>query len=217
MAAFEGPVVEVHLSNPNAREPWRHTSVVAPVADGTIAGFGGLGYELAILAIADRLAAKVGHVSVELPPIGYAGRPDAVRAALDGATLIVSTPSNLRWLTAFGGTLGWAVIGPDRFTIVTDTRYADRASAGAAAAGLSAEVVAGRTRAEVRDHLIAATAGFDGPVRAEAGHLSHATWLDLPPTSSSSPTTARSPDCGGSRIPGSWPASPTPPRSPMPR
>ncbi len=118
-------------------------------------------------------------MTAELPPIGYAGRPDAVRAALDGATLIVSAPSNLRWLTSFGGTLGWAVIGPDRFTIVTDTRYADRAAADAAAAGLSAEVVAGRTRAEVRDHLVASTAGAAGPVRAEAGDLSHAAWLDL--------------------------------------
>ena len=34
LAAFDGPVVELHLSNPNAREPWRHTSVVAPVASG---------------------------------------------------------------------------------------------------------------------------------------------------------------------------------------
>ena len=32
LAAFDGPVVELHLSNPNAREPWRHTSVIAPVA-----------------------------------------------------------------------------------------------------------------------------------------------------------------------------------------
>lgn len=53
LAAFDGPIVEVHLSNPNAREPWRHTSVVAPVATGTIAGFGGLGYELAITAVAE--------------------------------------------------------------------------------------------------------------------------------------------------------------------
>ena len=55
LAAFEGPVVELHLSNPNAREPWRHTSVVAPVATGTIAGFGGLGYPMAIHAVADLL------------------------------------------------------------------------------------------------------------------------------------------------------------------
>jgi 3-dehydroquinate dehydratase-2 len=55
LAAFDGPVVEVHLSNPNRREAWRHTSVVAPVATGTIAGFGGHGYELAVQAVARRL------------------------------------------------------------------------------------------------------------------------------------------------------------------
>lgn len=55
LAAFDGPVIEVHLSNPNAREPWRHTSVIAPVATGTIAGLGGLGYELAIRAAATAL------------------------------------------------------------------------------------------------------------------------------------------------------------------
>lgn len=57
LAAFDGVIVEVHLSNPNAREPWRHTSVVAPVATGTIAGFGGLGYTLAMQAVAARLTA----------------------------------------------------------------------------------------------------------------------------------------------------------------
>ena len=56
LAAFEGPVIELHLSNPNAREPWRHTSVVAPVATGTIVGFGGHGYELAVEAVARLLA-----------------------------------------------------------------------------------------------------------------------------------------------------------------
>ena len=55
LATFDGIVVELHLSNPNGREPWRHTSVVAPVADGVIAGFGGLGYELAIVAVARML------------------------------------------------------------------------------------------------------------------------------------------------------------------
>ena len=39
-------MVELHLSNPAAREPFRHTSVLAPVSNGVVAGFGGLGYEL---------------------------------------------------------------------------------------------------------------------------------------------------------------------------
>ncbi len=55
LAAFDGPVVEVHLSNPAAREPWRHTSVVAPVASGSIAGFGSDGYRLAVQAVATLL------------------------------------------------------------------------------------------------------------------------------------------------------------------
>jgi 3-dehydroquinate dehydratase-2 len=55
LAAFEGPVVELHLSNPNSREPWRHTSVVAPVASGSIVGFGGKGYALAMDAVAGLL------------------------------------------------------------------------------------------------------------------------------------------------------------------
>ncbi len=56
LAAFDGVVVELHISNPNAREPWRHTSVVAPVANGSIMGFGGAGYRLAIDAVAELLA-----------------------------------------------------------------------------------------------------------------------------------------------------------------
>jgi 3-dehydroquinate dehydratase II len=55
LAAFEGPIIEVHISNPNAREPWRHTSVIAPVATGTILGLGMHGYELAVQAVARQL------------------------------------------------------------------------------------------------------------------------------------------------------------------
>jgi len=57
LAAFPGVIVELHLSNPAAREPWRHISVVAAVAHGAIAGFGGLGYSLAVQAVARLLAA----------------------------------------------------------------------------------------------------------------------------------------------------------------
>jgi 3-dehydroquinate dehydratase II len=57
LAAFGGVVVELHLSNPAGREPFRHTSVIAPVSDGCIAGFGGLGYQMAVEAV-DRLLAE---------------------------------------------------------------------------------------------------------------------------------------------------------------
>ena len=55
LQTFDGPVIELHLSNPAAREPWRHTSVVAPVASGTIAGFGGHGYQIAVDAVSELL------------------------------------------------------------------------------------------------------------------------------------------------------------------
>jgi len=52
LAMRTAPLVEVHLSNPAARESFRHTSVVSGVADGTITGFGPQSYELALRAVA---------------------------------------------------------------------------------------------------------------------------------------------------------------------
>lgn len=46
------PVIEVHLSNPQAREGFRHCSLIAAAAKGTISGLGALGYELALDAAA---------------------------------------------------------------------------------------------------------------------------------------------------------------------
>jgi 3-dehydroquinate dehydratase-2 len=48
------PLVEVHLSNPAARETFRQLSVIAPVASGTIAGFGADSYRLALAALDPR-------------------------------------------------------------------------------------------------------------------------------------------------------------------
>jgi 3-dehydroquinate dehydratase-2 len=56
LATFDGPVVELHLSNTARREAWRHVSVVTPVADALIAGLGGAGYPLAVIAAAQLIA-----------------------------------------------------------------------------------------------------------------------------------------------------------------
>ncbi len=53
VAAGSAPLVEVHVSNPAAREEFRHTSVIAGVATGTIAGFGFSSYRLALRAMAE--------------------------------------------------------------------------------------------------------------------------------------------------------------------
>lgn len=56
LRSFSGPIIELHLTNPAEREPWRHLSVVAPLAKVTIAGQGADGYLQAV----DRMAALLG-------------------------------------------------------------------------------------------------------------------------------------------------------------
>ena len=48
LSAFDGVKIELHLSNTHSREPWRHHSVIAPVVQGSIQGFGGHGYIVAM-------------------------------------------------------------------------------------------------------------------------------------------------------------------------
>ncbi len=48
LATFEGVKVELHISNPEAREHWRHDSVIAPYMTASLAGFGAAGYRLAV-------------------------------------------------------------------------------------------------------------------------------------------------------------------------
>ncbi len=50
LKAVSVPVIECHLSNPAAREPFRHRSYVAPAALGVVAGFGAQSYDLAVQA-----------------------------------------------------------------------------------------------------------------------------------------------------------------------
>lgn len=55
LLAFHAPVVEVHLSNIFQRDEFRHQSYVSKAASGVICGFGGMGYEMALEALARTL------------------------------------------------------------------------------------------------------------------------------------------------------------------
>ena len=61
LASFDAPVVELHISNPAARDDFRHLSVVAPVATAVIAGLGAAGYPVAVRAMAELLARDPAH------------------------------------------------------------------------------------------------------------------------------------------------------------
>lgn len=58
LAAVAVPFIEVHLSNPHAREPFRHRSYFSDLAVGVVAGFGPLSYGLALAAAIQRLDAR---------------------------------------------------------------------------------------------------------------------------------------------------------------
>ena len=55
LKTFEGPIIEIHISNVHAREAFRHHSYVSAVASGVIAGFGTQGYTLALQRVAKLL------------------------------------------------------------------------------------------------------------------------------------------------------------------
>ena len=61
LAAVALPFIEVHLSNPHAREPFRHASYVSDLAVGVVCGFGADSYRYALDAALSRLAAGAAH------------------------------------------------------------------------------------------------------------------------------------------------------------
>jgi len=56
LLAYDGPIIEAHMSNIWKREPFRHHSFVSKAATGVIAGLGALGYELALTAVSRLIA-----------------------------------------------------------------------------------------------------------------------------------------------------------------
>jgi Xaa-Pro aminopeptidase len=99
---------------------------------------------------------------MNLPPMDVAGRADRVRQALDGAAdaLVVTKLVNVRWLTGFTGSAGFAVLDAAGLTLVTDGRYATQAAEQLGAVGVDAEVRIGLTAAAQDESLRTLTAGL---------------------------------------------------------
>ena len=111
-------------------------------------------------------ATHVAVPSAALPPLLVTGRAAQVRDVLadppssvapePAHALLVTTPSDVRWLTGFTGSAGQVLVLPDRMVLVTDGRYAEQAEVELAAADAPCEVVIGRTAAAQAEALAAA-------------------------------------------------------------
>jgi Xaa-Pro aminopeptidase len=109
-------------------------------------------------------------------PMDVAARAGRLRTTLDGAgcdALLVTSLTNVRWLTGFTGSAARVVVLPDELVLVTDGRYGDQAEVELAAAGVEAGVVVGRTQAAQRDALVELV-GSVGRIGLEADHVSWA-------------------------------------------
>ncbi|MEO5722818.1 MAG: aminopeptidase P family N-terminal domain-containing protein, partial [Ilumatobacteraceae bacterium] len=113
-----------------------------------------------------------------LAPLDVAPRLSRVRQRLgeQADALLVSDLSNLRWLTGFTGSNGWAVVAPTELILVTDGRYGVQAAAQMAELGVDGRVLVGGTSAELLEHLVASTANFS-TLAVEADHVSHSQFL----------------------------------------
>ena len=119
-----------------------------------------------------------------LPPIEVGGRIAALVGRLPEiagglGALLVSDLTNLRWLTGFTGSNGWAVVTPDELVLVTDGRYGGQAAqqmaAGRADAIVPTRVLEGRSAAELQDHIADVVQGR-GRVGFESAHVTHRDW-----------------------------------------
>jgi Xaa-Pro aminopeptidase len=119
--------------------------------------------------------------AADLPPIGYAGRADAVRDRLASAgveAMCVTDPVSVRWLTGFSGSNGAVALTADRLVLVTDNRYRDRATEELLHAGVDGDIMIGVTQPDQQSLLVDALGGHTS-VGAEAATLSHTRWQQL--------------------------------------
>ena len=111
-----------------------------------------------------------------LPAMDVAGRVERLRTSIDGAgcdALLVTHLTNIRYLTGFTGSAAFLLVRPDGLTFVTDGRYEEQSAAQLAAAGVTADVVIGRSQALQREAL-AGVAATTGRLGLEAEHVSWA-------------------------------------------
>ena len=88
------------------------------------------------------MSSSVSPLLADLPALSVVGRLDRLRTALPDSieTMVVSNPTNIRWLTGFTGSNGMLVVGADLAVLVTDARYATQAPEQVEAAGVSVRV-----------------------------------------------------------------------------
>ncbi len=143
-----------------------------------------------------------------LPPHDRELRAERVRARLATAgvdSLLITSLTNIRWLTGFSGSNGWVLITPTELTLITDGRYGEQARAEVDRAGVEANIEIGATRAVMTSHLRRAVAdwhlrrlGFEGDHISFSEHkgLAGAVDCDWVPTSAVVESGRRCKDAG---------------------
>lgn len=117
----------------------------------------------------------------QLPAIDFGRRRRAVVDSLESSeqscdAFLFTDLTDVRWLTGFTGSNGWAVVRGDDLILGTDLRYRERAAAETSAAG--AVIVARQRVSDLHDQLVAALAGARR-VGLDATTTTHATWTGL--------------------------------------
>ena len=98
--------------------------------------------------------------------------------SVDADALLVTSLTNIRWLTGFTGSSAFLLVTPDGPTLITDGRYGDQAREQAGAAGVDTRIAIGSTRAAQVAHL-GATVGITTRLGFEAAHISVAEHASL--------------------------------------
>lgn len=117
-----------------------------------------------------------------LAPLDHAARVASLRAVVGDVgvdAVLLTSPTNIRWLSGFTGSNGWILLTADDMTLFTDGRYADQSRDQLAAAGVEASVAVSSTRAIMTTDLVRVTEqarvrrlGFEGAHITYADHRS---------------------------------------------